>query len=199
MKQIFHARKHRERSQPAARASLGLLEKHKDYKLRSADHHRKQKAIKALKQKARLRNPDEFYFAMLNSQLVEGLHTKKPSSKASSSTNALDADQQKLAKTQDLSYIRSKIIHDAHRIEKIKSVSSLSSGIMHFEGCKKKWNEQGEEEEDQREIDLSSNLQPSQVLLEEIQSRTERMQKLAKVEAALTFKESSHKKPERKK
>ncbi len=54
---------HKERSQPAGRSRLGLLEKHKDYILRARDYEKK-KRLKSLKLKAALRNPDEFYFAM---------------------------------------------------------------------------------------------------------------------------------------
>jgi U3 small nucleolar RNA-associated protein 11 len=61
-------REHRERSQPLARRKFGLLEKHKDYVLRAKDYHRKQDTIKAFKEKARFRNPDEFYFKMVNSK-----------------------------------------------------------------------------------------------------------------------------------
>jgi len=62
-------RKYRERSQPAARQKRGILEKHKDYKLRADDFHRKEKKLQKLMTKARLRNPDEFYFKMINSKM----------------------------------------------------------------------------------------------------------------------------------
>lgn len=61
-------REHRERSQPAARAKLGLLEKHKDYKQRAVAYHRKQDRLQALKLRAAFRNPDEFSFRMLKTQ-----------------------------------------------------------------------------------------------------------------------------------
>jgi Utp11 protein len=74
------------------RKRLGLLEKHKDYKLRAKDYHRKEDAIKArlrsararaasshpstqvLRNKAALRNPDEFYFAMEKARTKDGVH-----------------------------------------------------------------------------------------------------------------------------
>ncbi|KAH8049402.1 hypothetical protein JL722_11933 [Aureococcus anophagefferens] len=52
---------HKERSQPAARKHLGLLEKHSDYKLRADNYHKKQERIKTLSRKASERNEDEFY------------------------------------------------------------------------------------------------------------------------------------------
>lgn len=59
-------RKYRERAQPSHRAHLGLLEKKKDYKERAEDYHKKEKTIKKLKLKSALRNPEEFYFSMVN-------------------------------------------------------------------------------------------------------------------------------------
>jgi U3 small nucleolar RNA-associated protein 11 len=64
LRNSLYRRTHKERSQPARRARLGLLEKHKDYILRARDYHSKQDRIKRLRQKAADRNKDEFYFAM---------------------------------------------------------------------------------------------------------------------------------------
>lgn len=68
LKGIVKTRTYRERSQPAARAKLGLLEKHKDYKLRANDFHKKQDALNVLKEKAAFKNPDEFYYKMANTK-----------------------------------------------------------------------------------------------------------------------------------
>ena len=62
-------RPYRERAQPEARKRLGLLEKHRDYVQRARSYNAKQKTIKKLQEKARLRNPDEFYFKMESSKL----------------------------------------------------------------------------------------------------------------------------------
>jgi U3 small nucleolar RNA-associated protein 11 len=68
LKNIVKTRTYRERSAPAARKKLGLLEKHKDYKLRAQDFHKKQDALNVLKEKAAFRNPDEFYYKMVNTK-----------------------------------------------------------------------------------------------------------------------------------
>jgi hypothetical protein len=45
-----------------------VLEKHKDYVLRAKDYHSKQERLKAFREKAYFKNPDEFYFKMINSK-----------------------------------------------------------------------------------------------------------------------------------
>ncbi|KAG2592404.1 hypothetical protein PVAP13_5NG546886 [Panicum virgatum] len=70
-------RAHKERAQPEARKKFGLLEKHKDYVVRSKAFHRKEEIIGKLREKAAFRNPDEFYFKMINSKTVGGVHRPK--------------------------------------------------------------------------------------------------------------------------
>ena len=65
VKQKFH----RERGQPEARKKYGVLEKRKDYQIRAKNFKEKQETIKKLKEKARLRNPDEFYFKMIDKEV----------------------------------------------------------------------------------------------------------------------------------
>lgn len=67
-KNVEPRRVHRERSQPKARAKLGLLEKKKDYKERAQAFHRKKDRLRALQLKAAFRNPDEFNFKMVRTQ-----------------------------------------------------------------------------------------------------------------------------------
>lgn len=62
----IHRRNHKERGQLANRSKLGLLEKHKDYVQRARDYNSKKDRIKRLKEKASLKNKDEFYFGMVN-------------------------------------------------------------------------------------------------------------------------------------
>ena len=99
-----------------------MLEKHKDYKERAYDFHKKQDYITRLKTKARDRNPDEFYYKMYNSQVTDGKHREV------NSTAAIDHDVLKLMKTQDLGYITHKKSVDDRRAEKLKQ-------SLHFTGA----------------------------------------------------------------
>lgn len=69
-------RKYRERHQPQARETLGYLEKHRDYVQRAKDYHSKEDQLNDLKEKAYTRNPEEFYFKMVHSQVKDGVHTE---------------------------------------------------------------------------------------------------------------------------
>jgi U3 small nucleolar RNA-associated protein 11 len=74
LKKYIPKRKYRERSQLEKRKKLGFLEKKQDYKIRAEDFHQKEKKYKKLKEEARLKNPEEFYFKMTNSKTINGEH-----------------------------------------------------------------------------------------------------------------------------
>ena len=57
-----------------ARARHGLLEKRGDYLQRARDFHRKEDAIRTLRERAAMRNEDEFNFKMVNSRTKRGVH-----------------------------------------------------------------------------------------------------------------------------
>ncbi|KAG7663480.1 uncharacterized protein J8A68_003027 [[Candida] subhashii] len=108
-------KQHRERSQIQSREKYGLLEKKKDYKLRAADYHKKQAALKALKAKAKVHNPDEYYHAMTKRRTDDrGILV------ADRGNESLSVDQVKLLKTQDVNYIRTMRLNEMKKIEKEK-------------------------------------------------------------------------------
>ena len=67
---LIGVRIHKERAQPAKRRKYGLLEKHKDYKIRANDYHKKQQILRNLQRKAELKNEDEFYFSMEHQKMA---------------------------------------------------------------------------------------------------------------------------------
>ncbi|KAJ1536811.1 UTP11-like, U3 small nucleolar ribonucleoprotein, partial [Cladochytrium tenue] len=109
-------RAHKERAQPLSRRRFGLLEKKKDYQQRSADYKSKQRQLKAMRGRAVARNPDEFYFGMIKSQTVEGVHKvlKERAEKV------LDDDQRRLFRTQDQGYVAYKRSTNKAGLERIK-------------------------------------------------------------------------------
>lgn len=115
-------RTHRERGQPKSRDHLGLLEKKKDYRHRADDHHKKANAVKALKLKALDKNKDEFYFGMVNSKMVDGVHESKDT------TPVCTDEQLKMLESQDLRYVRYKLSLERTKIEKLKSRLQLLDG-----------------------------------------------------------------------
>ncbi|KAG5271403.1 hypothetical protein AALO_G00179330 [Alosa alosa] len=109
-------RDHKERSQLGFRKHLGLLEKKKDYKLRADDYHKKQNTLSALRKKAMDKNPDEFYFKMINSQLKDGVHVEKKKTE-----EEMTDEQKKVMRTQDIKYVEMKRVSEAKKIERLKS------------------------------------------------------------------------------
>ena len=114
-------RTHRERGQPERRQHLGLLEKHKDYVLRAKNYHIKQAQLKVLHEKARNRNPDEFYYKMVNTRLKEGRHViPQPEEK-------LTKEQLQILKSQDLNYVQMKLSTEKSKAERLKSTLGFLS------------------------------------------------------------------------
>ena len=85
------------------------------YRKSSIDYHKKQAALKALKEKAKLHNPDEYYHAMTR---------KKTDDKgiliSERDNEVLSVEQAKLLKTQDVNYIRTMRLNELKKIEKEK-------------------------------------------------------------------------------
>jgi len=127
MKNVIPKRKYRERSQPEKRKHLGLLEKKGDYKLRAKDYHAKEDKINQLKTKARLRNPDEFYFKMVNSKVEDGRHVEYLH-------NDDDDDEESIAKnkefkkvmiTQGANAVKLQKYRDSSKVRKMKAEMQL--------------------------------------------------------------------------
>ncbi|GAA5927721.1 rRNA-processing protein UTP11 [Sporobolomyces koalae] len=118
-------RQHRERSQPAHRKKLGLLEKHADYVKRARDFHSKEDRIQKLKEKASFRNKDEFYHSMVNKQTKNGIHIQ------SRGNEALPVDLVKVLKTQDAGYIRTHMTMEQARVHKLQErIASLVDHVL---------------------------------------------------------------------
>ncbi|CDO75489.1 hypothetical protein BN946_scf184935.g25 [Trametes cinnabarina] len=115
LKNSLHRRTHKERSQLSHRTRLGFLEKHKDYVLRARDYHSKQDRINLLREKAAMRNKDEFYFSMTREKTQGGVHVKDRGNQA------LPTDIVKVLKTQDENYLRTMRALGLKKIDRIKS------------------------------------------------------------------------------
>ena len=119
-------RSHKERSQPLARQKYGLLEKKKDYVAHARDYHSKQDRLKAMREKAAFRNPDEFYFKMINSKTKGGVHLTERNDKFSH-------DFLKLLNTQDLNYVTQQRDIGKKRIDRMQQGLVLLDDDVHDE------------------------------------------------------------------
>ncbi|KAJ3107364.1 UTP11-like, U3 small nucleolar ribonucleoprotein [Phlyctochytrium planicorne] len=119
---------HKERSQLQGRAHLGLLEKKKDYVLRAKDFKSKQKRLKSMREKAMTKNPDEFYFGMINAKTKDGVHVNANNHHR----DKYDHDFLKLLKTQDQNYINYYRSINMSKLEKLKESLALD-GVEELE------------------------------------------------------------------
>ncbi|GKV40725.1 hypothetical protein SLEP1_g48334 [Rubroshorea leprosula] len=116
LRNAINRRAHKERAQPHARRKFGLLEKHKDYVVRAKAYHKKEETLLKLREKAAFRNPDEFYFKMIKTRTVDGVH--KPESQA----NKYTQEELMLMKTQDIGYILQKLQSEKKKVEKLTAM-----------------------------------------------------------------------------
>lgn len=122
-KNVIKRKIHKERSQPYERQKLGLLEKKKDYRLRAKDYHRKEDTVNKLKEKASLKNPDEFYFKMNSSKTVNGIHTLERN-------NEKDDETLRKWKEQDVQWLNMKHTQINKRVEQLRSTLHNLSGSI---------------------------------------------------------------------
>lgn len=116
LRNAISRRAHKERPQPSHRTRFGLLEKHKDYVQRAQDFHKKEQTIRVLKEKAANRNPDEFYFKMISSQTVNGIHRGDRNAKR------YTEEELQLMKTQDIGYLMNKAQSERKKVERLKGL-----------------------------------------------------------------------------
>lgn len=147
---------HKERHQPEARKHLGLLEKKKDYVARAKDYHRKERTLKLLQKRALNRNPDEFYFHMINSKIEKGVHREKDKE------DEHTPDQIKLMETQDINYVAYKRNIEAKKVEKLQSRLHLIDAANEV---KNKHIFFVEDEEEEKTFDIAKKLNTHPALL----------------------------------
>jgi U3 small nucleolar RNA-associated protein 11 len=112
---------HKERGQPQNRKHLGHLEKKVDYKVRATDYHRKEDKLNAMRTSAAMRNPDEFYFGMHNTEVRDGTHRKTQLAKQKEFEEKVGLDTVRIMKNQDLSYVRMQKQQDIKKKERIQA------------------------------------------------------------------------------
>jgi len=114
LRNVVKRRTYKERSQPKRREHLGLLEKHRDYAERARNYEGKQKRLKAMREKAAARNPEEFYFGMVHERTKGGVH------KASTGQRPLPMRTARALKAQDHAYLQHKGGKEAKRADRLR-------------------------------------------------------------------------------
>lgn len=143
---------------------MGFLEKKKDYKLRADDYHKKQNTLSALRKKALDKNPDEFYYKMVNNQLQDGVHVNK----RKGADEEVTEEQLKIMRTQDIRYIEMKRVAEVKKIERLKSELHL----LDAEGKQKnKHTFFVDSKEEVKNFDLATHLNTPAELVDRVYNR----------------------------
>lgn len=93
----------------------GFLERKKDYQTRSAEYNRRKDIFTKLRKKVLDKNPDEFFFRMKSSNLIDGIHYDHRKDEE------LSTEELQLMHTQDLNYVNYKRSIDVKKIPKLQS------------------------------------------------------------------------------
>eukprot|EP00494_Astrolonche_serrata_P011604 UN11691 len=102
----------KERSQPEWGKKLGFLQKHKDYVVRSTAFKRRKSQLDNLRKKAAFRNPDEFYFQMINTKtLKNGKHDMTEQKQTKQALKKLTKD--------DIRYFSMKCTVEKNKLQRI--------------------------------------------------------------------------------
>ncbi|GAY33402.1 hypothetical protein CUMW_007080, partial [Citrus unshiu] len=72
--------------------------------------------LQRLKEKAAFRNPDEFYFKMIKTKTVDGVHRQE------GEANKYTQEELMLMKTQDIGYVLQKLQSERNKIEKLTTM-----------------------------------------------------------------------------
>jgi U3 small nucleolar RNA-associated protein 11 len=72
LKNVLPKRAYRERQQPEWRKNKGFLEKKQDYLKRAKRYHSTQEQLQNFRQKASLKNDEQFVHKMINSKMENG-------------------------------------------------------------------------------------------------------------------------------
>ncbi|KAJ3676149.1 hypothetical protein LUZ60_003561 [Juncus effusus] len=202
-------RAHKERPQPESRKRFGLLEKHKDYVLRARNYHRKEETIylflmhclalycAKLKEKAANRNPDEFYFKMINAKNVNGIHRPK------NEANKFTQEELLLMKTQDIGYVLQKVQSVKKKVEMLNSSlhaldNQPPSKHVYFAEDRHKAKEIKERVSQDRNLPKSDDLpekikRKTSLSYKELNERKERVHKLEKLYFGMALKKELQK------
>lgn len=196
-------RAYKERSQPASRKKFGFLEKHKDYVIRAREFHKKEDTLRRLKEKAANRNPDEFYFRMIRTKTVNGVH--RPENEA----NKYTPEELLLMKTQDIGYVLQKIQSEKKKVEKLKAIlHSLdirpSSKHIYYAEDSEEANEIQSRSSDKDELRTSGSVpyaikRKTDASYRELEARMKRIEDLEKVHAEMALQKELQKKGRKRK
>eukprot|EP00002_Diphylleia_rotans_P004652 TRINITY_DN13532_c0_g1_i1.p1 TRINITY_DN13532_c0_g1~~TRINITY_DN13532_c0_g1_i1.p1 ORF type:complete len:257 (+),score=81.94 TRINITY_DN13532_c0_g1_i1:50-820(+) len=123
-KKLIKTRTYKERAQPKERSRLGILEKKKDYVQRARNYQQKQLVLQKLREKAALRNPEEFHHAMINAETQDGVSVdlkrvkKKRTHKMTKSGKKVPLET--VALHHDANYIMLQKTKEDKKVEKMK-------------------------------------------------------------------------------